>query len=303
MIFSRMRCLPFHRRAAFTLVEVLITCMLTVVVGAVLYSTMRTGSVLSTKNMALNRSHDELRSALDRLANNLRMARNVPTLINTAGAVVASGPAAGLRYDRIIGEPYALDPVMGAGSISSTATSLSVYRSTTAAGAPPVPQVNDVLILDTPNGSARARITGVNTQGGSGGSQRITLTFASAIGKDLTWMANQPQWARLVRQEAFIVMPANGCNELRYYSSFEPVPALNDKTKYAVITNNVGTATGEGTPFNILDVNGDKVVEAKIGFLAQEYNRWLANKEQNNANTYFRMSLALTSRLRPKTTN
>ncbi len=298
-----MHRLPFHRRAAFTLVEVLMSCMLTVVVGAVVYATMRTGSLLSTKNIALNRSHDELRSALDRLASNLRMARNVPTLLNTSGAVVANGPAAGLRYDRIIGEPYALDPVLGAGSVSSSATSLSVYRSTTAAGAPPVPLVNDVLIIDTPTGTARARITGVNAQSGSGGSQRITLNFSAPIGKDLTWMANQPQWARLVRQEAFIVIPASGRNELRYYAAFEPVPSLSDKTKYAVITNNVGTGTGEDTPFNILDVNGDKVVEANIRILAQDYNRWLANKEQNNANTYFRMSIALASRLRPKTTN
>jgi hypothetical protein len=298
-----MYSLPSQRQSGVTLVEMLMYCILAVVVGSVVYSTMRTGSLLSSKNTSLNRSHDELRGALDRLANNLRMARNVPSLLNTSGAIVTTGPAAGLRYDRIIGEPYALEPVMGAGSLASTATTLSIYRSTTAAGAPPAPQINDTLIVDTPTGTIRALITSVAAQSPSNGAQRYNLTFSAAVGKDLTWLANQPQWARLVRQEAFIVMPANGRNELRYYSSFEPMPTLSDKTKYSVITSSVGTNAGEATPFNVLDVNGDKVVEANVRILSQEYNRWLADKQMNDMNTYFRLTLSLASRLRPKTTN
>ena len=278
-------------------------CALSVVVAAIVYSSMRTGSMLSTKNTSLNRSHDELRGALDRLANNLRMSRNVPTLLNTSGAVVTTGPAAGLRYDRILGEPYALDPVMTAGTITAAATSLSVYRSTSTAGPPPVPQVNDVLLIDTPTGAIRARISNVAEQTASGGRQKITLTFAAAVGKDLVWTANQPQWARLVRQEAFVVMPANGRNELRFYSTFEPQPILTDSTSYIVISNNIATGTGEATPFNVVDVNGDKIVQANVHLQAQDFNRWLADKQANDLNTYFRLNLTITSRLRPKTAN
>src|SRR5262245_51418874 len=111
---------PLRQRkktAGLTLVELVMYCLLAGAVGLIVYGTLRTSSTLSTKNASLNRSHDELRSALDRLASNLRMARNVPTLLNTSGAVVSSGPAAGVRYDRILGEPYVLDPVMTAGSM------------------------------------------------------------------------------------------------------------------------------------------------------------------------------------------
>lgn len=287
----------------FTLIEMSVACFLAVMLGAVVFYTLRTGTVLSAKNISLNRSHDDLRSALDRLANNMRMARNVPTLLNTGGAVVATGPAAGIRYDRIIGEPYVLEPAMTQGSISSGATSVSVFR-TTVGGAPPIPAVNDLFLIDTPGGTIRARITSVSLGGAGGSTQRITLNFASAVGKSLTWGANQPQWGRLVRQEAFLVMPTTGGrNELRFYSSFDPMPGLADKTRYTVITTNVGSNAGEGTPFNVVDVNGDKVLHANLRVQQRDHDRWLADKQSNEFNTYFRMNLSLTSRLRPKSTN
>lgn len=278
-------------------------CTMAVIVSAVVFSTMRSGSMLSVKNVSLNRSHEELRSAMDRLANNLRMARNVPTLLTAGGAVVATGPAAGIRFDRIIGEPYAIDPVNTAGSIASTATTLNVYRSTSVSGPPPIPKVGEILLIDTPSGLIRARITGVSASSPSGGVQRFTLVFASALGKSLSWIAGQPQWARLVRQEAFIVVPVGARNELRYYPAFDPVPNLSDRSKYSLITNEIGTGTGDGTPFEIADVSGDKVLRASIRIMAQDHSRWLASRQANEMNSYFRMNLSLTSRLRPKTTN
>src|SRR5262245_39421325 len=152
-----MKALRSKSTAGVSLIEMMLYTLMAVIIGAMIYGMLRTGSLLSAKNAALNRSHDDLRTALDRLANNLRLARNVPTLLNTAGAEVASGPAAGLRYDRIIGEPYAIEPVLTAGSLSAAQTSVSVYRSTTSAGAPPMPTVNDTLLIDTPSGSIRVR--------------------------------------------------------------------------------------------------------------------------------------------------
>ena len=299
-----MRSLRSQRQAGITLVEMAMYCVLAAVIGLVLFSVMRAGSSLAAKNASLNRSHDELRTAMDRLANSLRMARNVPTMLNTTGAVVTTGPAAGLRYDRIIGEPYVLDPVLTAGSLTATQTSLSVYRNTSAVGAPPIPAVGDTLIIDTPSGMIRVRITAVSAAGISSNTQKITLTFATALGQALSWGANQPQWARLVRQEAYLVMPsANGGNELRFYKAFEPVPTLSDKTKYTVVSDQLGTGTGEATPFDVVNINGDKIVQANVRIDARDYNRWIANRQQNQMNTYFRMNMSMASRLRPKNTN
>jgi hypothetical protein len=295
-----------HRKTktATTLVEVLMYGLLAAVLGAVVYHTMRTGSSLTAKNVSLNRSHEELRTALDRLANHLRMSRNVPTLLNVNGGVVATGPAAGLRYDRILGEPYVLDPVLTAGSLPATATTLAVHRSVSSLGAPPMPAVNDILIIETPSGVIRARIASVNASAAGANTQKITLGFSAPVGKALSWGVNQPHWARLVRQEAFLVVPStSGGNELRFYPTFEPIPTLSDKTKYTVITNQIGTDAGEGTPFNVIDSNGDKMVQANMRIETRDYNRWLASRQANEMNTFFRMNLSLTSRLRPKNTN
>ncbi len=288
-------------RAGLTIIEVMIYAVISIAVAAVIFSTLRAGSTLGAKNASLNRSHGELRSSMDRLANSLRMARNVPTLLNTSGVVVATGPAAGLRYDRIIGEPYAIDPVTTAGSFTATQSSLVVYRSIAAVGAPPVPRVGDVLLIDTPTGSIRVRITVVSADAISGNTQRISLSFATALGQALSWGANQPQWARLVHQEAYLVMPAtNGGNELRFYPTFEPTPTISDPTAYTVVTNQLGTGTGEGTPFDVLTINGDKIVQANVRIDARDVNRWIADKQSNQMNTYFRMNMSMASRLRPK---
>lgn len=294
--------MPRHRsKAAFTLVELMVYAMITILIGGVVYSALRSGTILSAKNVSINRSHDALREALDRLSRQLQTARNVPTLIDTTGNVVTLGAAAGLRYDCVIGEPYVLDPVLGAGSISSTSTTLVVHRSVSATGAPPIPKVGDILLISLPTGATlRARITVVAADAATSSSQRITLTFAAALGQSFSWVANQPQWARLVRQEAFITANNNGRTELRYYPSFEPMPTLSDTTKYVVLSNQLSTASGDLTPFNVTTVSGDKIVQANLRMQSRDYDTWLTKNQANAFNTYFRVNVSLASRLRPK---
>lgn len=288
---------------AFTIVELLVATMIMAVVGAVAYYSLQSGLILSAKNLSLTRSHETLRSALDRLAHQVQVAQNVPTLINTNGATVTTGPAAGLKYDRLIGEPYVLDPPLTAGSISSGDTSLKIWRSTTATGAPPIPTVGDVLMIDTENGTIRSRITSVAVEAPSGNKQRMTLNFASSVGKSMSWLANQPRWARLVRPEAFIVATSGQRGELRYFKNFEPVPNLNDPSKYAVLSNQLPTVASALTPFNVVTSDGAKLVTADMRMQDYEFNPFLSTREQNSYSTFFRMNMNLGSRLRPKTTN
>src|SRR5688572_6115033 len=250
--------------SAFTLPELMIYCLITGVVTMVSFQALRAGSSLSVKNASLNRSHESLRSSLDRLANNIRASRNLPTLLNATGNPDGGGAAAGIRYDRILGEPYVLDPVSGAGSLPASTASVSVWRSTAEIALPPVPASGDVLLIDTPTGAARARVSGVVQHPPSGNRQRLTLAFAGGLGKPLSWAANQPQWTRLVRQEAFIVVPVNGKNELRFYPSFETAGVVNNPSHYTVVTDQIGTKPGDETPFEIEDVNGDKSLQANL---------------------------------------
>ena len=47
-------------------------------------------------------------------------------------------------------------------------------------------------------------------------------------------------------------------------------------------------------------VGGDKVVRANLCARSTDYGTYLANKQQNEFNTYVRLNTALPSRLRPK---
>ena len=298
-----MKTLRCRRLTAFTLLELMIYCLLAGVVAMVTFQALRAGSSLSVKNASLNRSHESLRSSLDRLANNIRASRNLPTLLSAAGSPTTSSSAAGIRYDRILGEPYVLDPVSGAGSLPASTASISVWRSTAEIALPPVPSVGDVLLIDTPTGAARARVSGVVQDPPAGDRQKLTIAFAGGLGKPLSWVANQPQWARLVRQEAFIVVPVNGKNELRFYPSFETAAEVNNPAHYTVVTDQIGTEDGDETPFEIADVNGDKSLQANLRVEITDHNRWLTGKQSGDINTAFHLDLNLTSRLRPKNTN
>ncbi len=299
----KLRHNPPNDGRAFTIPELLISMTVMMILGTIIYTSLQAGLMLSAKNAAINHSHEDLRSALDRMAHHLQAARNVPTMIDTAGTTVVTGPAAGIKYDLLIGEPYAIDPVMTAGSFTATTTTLSIWRSVAATGAPPIPVVNDVLVIDTPEGMVRSRITAVTTAAAVGSTQKFTLTFAAALGKTMSWGVNQARWARLVRPEAFVVATNGTKRELHYFTNFEPAPSMTDATKFVTLTDQLATGTSDATPFNIVDNSGDKLVSADLRMQASNFNQVLSKREVNAFHTFFRMNVNLSSRLRPKTTN
>jgi len=285
--------------AAFTLVETIIYAAMACVVSLVAYSALRSAAVLAVKNTNLNRSHDDLRSAYDRLARELLSANNVPTLVNTAGATVATGPAAGFSFDRNLGGPYVLDPPSTAGSVLATQSTLTVWSSTSSLARAPVPNVGEIMIIPTSGGNIRASVASVSSTVAGAGTQKMTLTFTAPLGKALSWGANEPQSAKLVRPEAFIVMGS----ELRYYPIFQPLPVLTNPANYRMMTDQVSTQAGEQTPFDVTDFNGDKILTSTLQVRERMNATWLQSNEANSYNTYFQLHVNLPSRLRPRTTD
>lgn len=284
-----------------TLVETIIYAAMGCIVSLVSYSALRSSAVLAVKNTNLNRSHDDLRSAYDRLARELLSANNVPTLVSATGATVATGPAAGFSFDRNLGSPYLLGAnPSAASSIAATDSSVIVCFSTTSMSRTPIPKIGEILIIPTPSGSIRARISNVSnaTAGVAANTLRVTLTFTAPLGKSMNWGANEPQTAKLIRPEAFIVIGS----ELRYYASFEPVPDLTNSANYKVLTDQISTMSGEQTPFDVADFSGDKILTSTLQVRERQNAMWIKDDEANAFNTYFQLHVNLPSRLRPRTT-
>ncbi|MEQ1854267.1 MAG: hypothetical protein ABMA01_22080, partial [Chthoniobacteraceae bacterium] len=253
-----------QRRSGTTLVEVMIYVGIAVVISAVAFSFLVSQTRLYAKNMALVRSHSDARTGLDRLVNNLQQANGLPVLITTAGTVT-TGAAAGLYFDRYLGDPYVVTHPGGTG-LTAAATSLTITRSTVPLASPPLPGAGDTLLIDAPGDPVRAVIA-TSTPGAIDATnqrQTIALTLKSPLGKAVTWNASQVQTSRLVHREAFIVVPGVASAELRFFPNFEPMPVLTNAANYTVVSNQLGIQAGETLPFSIADEAGDKIVRAGL---------------------------------------
>ncbi len=323
----------------FTLIELSIYTLLVAVLGAVSYSFLLSGMTLATKNSNLNRSHEDLRLAFDRMAHQLAGANNVATLIDTTGATVSgpvtavttpmtgtlTGPAAGFKFDQVVAEPYVLESPqtannpLAAGTISSTATSINVFypkynlthvqHLTPSASGTAVLAEGYILQIPQPDGSQiRWQISSVGARDATNANwYKVGLTFTAAIGKTISWSVNQPQMVKVIRNQAFLVADVfdpkgNLFRELRYYKDFEPMPTLSDKTKYTVLCNQIGILTGEDKPFSILDYNGDKMVQSTLRVRERDNKQGIGNDRYANYYTYFQLLVNLPSRFRPRTT-
>lgn len=135
-----MRSAPRVRRAAFTLVEIMVALTLSGVLGGILYA-LSTEALLSfARNVSINKSYTDARLALDRLGVAVQCAAQSPQLVGVDGKPTTASPAAGLRFYRYAPQAsYALP--------SSGPTLTSQTLSMTAQPSQGAPQVGDVVTI------------------------------------------------------------------------------------------------------------------------------------------------------------
>ncbi len=283
---------------AFTLAELLTAMSLGIVVSALAYSYLRTGTILLAKNVSTNFTNNEVRGSLDQISDRVQSSVNVPVLINTSGAATTS-PAAGVYYDRLLGEPYVVTHPGGNG-LAANATSVVLQRSTNVYASPPVPKVGDILLIDNPDSTMRPRISAVNAGPIVAGLQTITVTLATSLGTAIFWEASLAKTARLVRREALIMMPSGNRYQLRRYPTFEPIPTLSDATKYSVISRHGGNTGSEMKPFSITTAGLDRLLNIDFRVRASGFENALQNKEASGFSNYMRVQSMIPSRQRPK---
>ena len=296
-----MQLLRNHRtKSGLTLVELLIYLGISAMISAVTYSFLTGASTLYAKNMSIVHSHTNLRSTLDRLTNNLQQAYSLPVLIDTSGNASVA-PAAGLYYDRYVGDPYVVANSSGTG-LPSTATTVIITCSTVALASPPAPKTGDAILISDPNGNVRGLVSSVATGAYDAVNKRqpYTLTLAAALGKAISWSAPEIRTASLLHREAFLVIPRSTQSEFRFYPNFEPVPTISNPANYTVVSNQLSILAGETTPFSLDVVGLDRIVRASLFARCTDYSVWLNNKQANEFNTFVRLNAVLASRLRPR---
>jgi prepilin-type N-terminal cleavage/methylation domain-containing protein len=156
---------PANERG-FSLIELLVTMSVIAVVGLVLYSLVSFTMILGAKNAAINTAHQQARTAMVRMQQDLHSAVSKPYLVDANGnQVTGAGPAAGISFQKWASGPHLFTSDAAAGQNQ-------IIIKITPGQATPV--VGQRVIM--PSHQIEDDITAV-----SGSSDNLTLTLANNL--------------------------------------------------------------------------------------------------------------------------
>jgi hypothetical protein len=159
-----MKLQPQIRKKAYTLIEAMISSSVFSVVGLTLCSLVNTTTILGAKNTALNTAHQQARTAMVQMLQDLHSSISLPSLVDANGNQVSgAGPAAGIAFQEWSSGPHKInsDATTGQNQITVTLTP----------GGGPTPVVGQRLIV--PTHQIEDDITAV-----SGTASNYTITLA-----------------------------------------------------------------------------------------------------------------------------
>ena len=234
--------LRFHAPSAdgFTLLETMISISISTLVGGMIFILLSSGMNLYARNTAINAAHQQARSGVDQMLQNIHGSVSIPQLVEidpgtqTFAAIDApgTGPASGLTFQRFEAGPFPVTVNAAASSSSITLTSSSYVPSGTARLNIPAHQIELDVASSTYLGS----------------NQRL-FNFASPIGSDVTIVGDgdddQPNPYIITAFMTYRVSYAVVGTELRYFPT-------NDVSNYKVIARNVTSSK----PFTIPTLSG-----------------------------------------------
>jgi type II secretory pathway pseudopilin PulG len=134
-----MKLCPKNR--GYKLIELVFTTVLIGVLGLIIYSILNMGTILGAKNTAVNSAHQQARTAMLQMVQDLHSAISLPSLCDSTGAAVSGqGPAAGIAFQLFSGGPYKINA-------DATTSDNTVDIKNPTATMSPVPVVGQRLII------------------------------------------------------------------------------------------------------------------------------------------------------------
>ncbi len=155
------------RIRGYTLVELGISSAVFSTIGLTLCSLVNTTAILGAKNTATNTAHQQARTAMVQMLQDLHSAISLPYLVDDSGnAIAGAGPAPGIAFQQWAGGPHKIN--------ADATTSDNQITLTLTPGAGPTPSVGQRLIV--PTHQIEDDITAV-----SGNASNFTVTLAHAL--------------------------------------------------------------------------------------------------------------------------
>ena len=153
-----------RNRGGYTIIEMAFSSAIFSTLGLTLCSLLNVTTILSAKNTATNTAHQQARTAMVQMLQDLHSAISLPYLVDASGNQVAgTGPAAGIAFQEWSSGPHKIN--------SDVTTSQNQITIKLTSGAGPTPVVGQRLIV--PTHQIEDDITAV-----SGTSDNFTVTLA-----------------------------------------------------------------------------------------------------------------------------
>ncbi len=216
------------RQRGAILIELMVSTTIVLITGSIIYTMLNTGMVLFAKNTAINMAHQQARTAVLQMEQDLHSAISIPQLVDSGkNAVAGNGPAAGISF-----QLYSKGPLQVANSALRGQNNIDI----TVNGY--VPTAGQRLCI--PTHQVELDISFV-----SSGSTTRTLTLATPLQVDVLTTLYDPATNQnvAVNVVCFItdrISYVVSGSELRYFSPTQP-PAGK------LMANDITTAT----PFSI----------------------------------------------------
>lgn len=159
------------KNAGRTVIEILFSLLWMGVLAVTIYSLLSTGTILGAKNTAVNTAHQQARTAMLQMVQDLHSTVSLPQLVDANGTVLSNGgPAAGISF-----QLWSIGPLQVAAdsAIGSNVVQIKVTAST------PAPVIGQRLIV--PTHQIEEDITAVSSPAGNTYSLTLAHNLTSAI--------------------------------------------------------------------------------------------------------------------------
>jgi hypothetical protein len=211
-----------HKRA-FTLLEVGISTSVFSVVGLTLCSLVNTTTILGAKNTALNTAHQQARTAMVQMLQDLHSSVSLPSLVDVNGNQVSgAGPAAGIAFQQWSSGPHKIK--------SDASTSQNQITLSVTPNSGPVPVAGQRLII--PTHQIEDDITAV-----SGTNTNLTITLAHNLPVAIAGTSSYTIVCFVTDRCSYTI--ANGSLQWQ---------GPTTKKSFAVLSNDITSSTPFSTP-------------------------------------------------------
>jgi hypothetical protein len=216
-----------------TVIELLFTLLLIGIVGLTIYSLLNAGTILGAKNTAVNTAHQQARTAMLQMVQDLHSTISLPQLVDVNGSVLpGGGPAAGISF-----QLWSIGPLQVA---ADAAVGESIVQVKVAAGAQapvagqrlivPTHQIeDDITAVSNPAGGIYACTLAHALSTAISGTQNPTnYNIVCFISDRCSYVVNnkQLQWNGPTTRKAFAVMGSNITSATPFTTPNTPAGAL-----------------------------------------------------------------------------